>query len=161
MKRLVFMAVLVVLVPALGCGKSQPKQDPMPAVPAPEATAATPTPTPVPCEVVKDEKKEIKVYEDGRVDPDCIEISKETGTTVEWVAQKPADGVQITWKASCEGQTPPSLFPANPTPSGDKCILAPDAYKDIEKRTVLCYTVKVTSPGKQPVTVDPVLIINP
>lgn len=161
MKRLVSMAALVVLALAPGCRRSEPKQ----VVPAPEpmmdVVAATPTPTPVPCKAVKDLTTEIKVYPDGTVDPACIEIWGENKTTVEWVAQKPAVGVEIAWKPNCPGQSSPSLFPARPTSSGDKCVLAPSAYSNVLKKTEYCYSVTVTSPNKPPVTVDPVLIINP
>lgn len=164
MKRPVPVSVLVVLSFALACSRPAPESsEPAPPPPPPAPVVEQAAPTPPPCEAIKDSKTtvRIRVSADAGVDKDCVEIWKGNETTVEWVAASPKDKVEITWKAECPDGTKPTFQPAKPTPSGDRCTLAPKDYEKVEQRTELCYRIVYTSFGKPPVEKDPKLIVNP
>jgi hypothetical protein len=167
MKRLVPVSAMVILALALGGCRSAQDQPPQKAESAAPAVIAVPPPPPppppLPCKAIRDRNTtyEIRVFANGSVSDECLEIAKPNRTTVVWVAQEPATQVEITWKPRCEGGVSPSVFPARPTQSADRSTLGPEAYEPITRPTELCYTVKVTSPGLPPVIKDPKLIINP
>lgn len=164
MKRPVPVLALLALSLTLACGRSAPEPAATAPAPPPHASVAEQAPpTPPPCEAVKDPKTtvEIRVSANAGVDKECVEIWKGNETTVVWVAADSKDRVDITWKAQCPDGTKPTYLPARPTPSGDRCTLAPKDYAGVEKTTELCYRVVYTSPGKPPVVKDPKLIVNP
>lgn len=157
MDRHVLVSAMAAFVLTAGCATA-PTGDPVPAAPPPPVVEAAQQISP--CTVVPGRIALFKVDPAGTITPDCYEISKKNDTIVIWSGLSPIESLKVAFK-ECAGEPKPDKLPDDPPCAEFVCALDPKAYKDIAKKTTVCYTYVVTIPGQAPKPYDPRLIINP
>ncbi|MBK8594743.1 MAG: hypothetical protein IPP07_21860 [Holophagales bacterium] len=171
MTRGVLLPAAVVFSFALGCGGSaqeqaaKPADGPAPAPPAPTAAApatAPGTPEKEPYRKVSGPIALVRIGVDGTARPETLEIDdfKKNETIIVWVADCPAETLTVRFKDVCDGEPrPPHLM--DPSCASVACAIDAKRVGQVVKKATVCYSLVITVPGRDAVTIDPKLIINP